>query len=229
MIIILSVVVTTISNKPPTLVKIFFSDHYKKTTQAGIEMARPASFDREQVLEIALNSFWETGFSNTGIATLVDRMGLKPSSLYGAFSSKEGLFIEVLQRYSAQSLAQIELLLASADSPLAGVRALLDAVARDAIASEAHRGCLLVNTLLEVGRQNPTIQHEASVHLAEVEQRVANNLHQAQAAGELAAERDIDTLAALLMTMVWGMRVLGRTHPPAAKVQAVLAQIQAML
>ncbi len=192
-------------------------------------MARPASFDREQVLEVALNSFWETGFSNTGIATLVDRMGLKPSSLYGAFSSKEGLFIEVLQRYSAQSLAQIELLLASADSPLAGVRALLDAVARDAIASEAHRGCLLVNTLLEVGRQNRTIQHEASVHLAEVEQRVANNLRQAQAAGELAAERDIDTLAALLMTMVWGMRVLGRTHPPAAKVQAVLAQIQAML
>jgi len=229
MITILSVVVTTISNKPPTLVKIFFSDHYKKTTQAGIEMARPASFDREQVLEVALNSFWETGFSNTGIATLVDRMGLKPSSLYGAFSSKEGLFIEVLQRYSAQSLAQIELLLASADSPLAGVRALLDAVARDAIASEAHRGCLLVNTLLEVGRQNRTIQHEASVHLAEVEQRVANNLRQAQAAGELAAERDIDTLAALLMTMVWGMRVLGRTHPPAAKVQAVLAQIQAML
>lgn len=192
-------------------------------------MARPASFDREQVLEVALNSFWETGFSNTGIATLVDRMGLKPSSLYGAFSSKEGLFIEVLQRYSAQSLAQIELLLASADSPLAGVRALLDAVARDAIASETHRGCLLVNTLLEVGRQNPTIQHETSVHLAEVEQRVANNLRQAQAAGELAAERDIDTLAALLMTMVWGMRVLGRTHPPAAKVQAVLAQIQAML
>ena len=192
-------------------------------------MARPASFDREQVLEVALNSFWETGFSNTGIATLVDRMGLKPSSLYGAFSSKEGLFIEVLQRYSAQSLAQIELLLASADSPLAGVRALLDAVARDAIASETHRGCLLVNTLLEVGRQNRTIQHEASVHLAEVEQRVANNLRQAQAAGELAAERDIDTLAALLMTMVWGMRVLGRTHPPAAKVQAVLAQIQAML
>lgn len=109
------------------------------------------------------------------------------------------------------------------------MRALLDAVARDAIASETHRGCLLVNTLLEVGRQNPTIQHEASVHLAEVEQRVANNLRQAQAVGELAAERDIDTLAALLMTMVWGMRVLGRTHPPAAKVQAVLAQIQAML
>ncbi|MCS3832052.1 TetR/AcrR family transcriptional repressor of nem operon [Aeromonas veronii] len=229
MITILSVVVTTISSKPPTSVNVIFSDHYKKTTQAGIEMARPASFDREQVLEVALNSFWETGFSNTGIATLVDRMRLKPSSLYGAFSSKEGLFIEVLQRYSAQSLAQIELLLASADSPLAGVRALLDAVARDAIASEAHRGCLLVNTLLEVGRQNPTIQQAASVHLAEVEQRVANNLRQAQAVGELAAERDIDTLAALLMTMVWGMRVLGRTHPPAAKVQAVLAQIQAML
>ena len=146
-------------------------------------MARPASFDREQVLEIALNAFWDTGFSNTGIAALVERMGLKPSSLYGAFSSKEGLFMEVLQRYSAQSLAQIEQILGSAASPLAGVQALLDAVARDAIASEAHRGCLLVNTLLEIYRHHPLIQETASSHLAEVELRVSAALCQAQAAG----------------------------------------------
>lgn len=195
--------------------------------KAGIEMARPASFDREQVLEIALNAFWDTGFSNTGIAALVERMGLKPSSLYGAFSSKEGLFMEVLQRYSAQSLAQIEQILGSAASPLAGVQALLDAVARDAIASEAHRGCLLVNTLLEIGRHHPLIQETASSHLAEVERRVSAALR--QATGELAAGRDVDTTAALLMTMVWGLRVLGRTHPPAAKVNAVLAQMQAIL
>lgn len=212
------------------MVKLFFSDHSRmEFHKAGLEMARPASFDREQVLEIALNAFWDTGFSNTGIAALVERMGLKPSSLYGAFSSKEGLFMEVLQRYSAQSLAQIEQILGSAASPLAGVQALLDAVARDAIASEAHRGCLLVNTLLEIGRHHPLIQETASSHLAEVELRVSTALRQAQAAGELAAGRDVDATAALLMTIVWGLRVLGRTHPPAAKVNAVLAQMQAIL
>jgi TetR/AcrR family transcriptional repressor of nem operon len=137
--------------------------------------------------------------------------------------------MEVLQRYSAQSLAQIEQILSSAASPLAGVQALLDAVARDAIASEAHRGCLLVNTLLEIGRHHPLIQETASSHLAEVELRVSAALRQAQAAGELAAGRDVDATAALLMTMVWGLRVLGRTHPPAAKVNAVLAQMQAIL
>lgn len=64
------------------MVKLFFSDHSRmEFHKAGLEMARPASFDREQVLEIALNAFWDTGFSNTGIAALVERMGLKPSSL----------------------------------------------------------------------------------------------------------------------------------------------------
>ena len=212
------------------MVKLFFSDHYKITFhKAGIEMARPASFDREQVLEIALNAFWDTGFSNTGIAALVERMGLKPSSLYGAFSSKEGLFMEVLQRYSAQSLAQIEQILHSAASPLAGVQALLDAVARDAIASEAHRGCLLVNTLLEMGRHHDTIQVAVSAHLAEVEQLVTSALQQAQAQRELTPERDMVATAALLMTMLWGLRVLGRTHPSAAKVNSVLAQMLAIL
>ncbi|WP_421189171.1 TetR/AcrR family transcriptional regulator [Aeromonas enteropelogenes] len=192
-------------------------------------MARPASFDRDNILDIALDAFWDTGFSNTGIAALVEKMGLKPSSLYGAFSSKEGLFIEVLQRYSAKSLAQIRALLASEDSPLAGVRALLDAVAREAIACEAHRGCLLVNTLLEVGRHHDTIQAAVSAHLAEVEQLVTQALQQAQAQGELAPDRDVAATAALLMTMLWGLRVLGRTHPDPAKVQTVLAQMQACL
>ena len=183
--------------------------------KAGLEMARPASFDREQVLEIALNAFWDTGFSNTGIAALVERMGLKPSSLYGAFSSKEGLFMEVLQRYSAQSLAQIEQILGSAASPLAGVQALLDAVAR------CHRqrgapwlpaGQHLAGDLL---RHHPLIQETASSHLAEVELRVSAALCQAQAAGELAAGRDVDATAALLMTMV-GIARAG-PHPSARR------------
>ncbi|MGL5335825.1 MAG: TetR/AcrR family transcriptional regulator [Enterovibrio sp.] len=192
-------------------------------------MARPATFDREKVLEIALSSFWDTGFSNTGIAMLVDRMGLKPSSLYGAFSSKEGLFLEVLKRYSSKSLMQIEQRLESADSPLDGVRALLNTVAKDAAKSDLHPGCLLINTLLEVGRHHPLIQQAASSHLFEVELRVANSIRKAQIAGELALDRDPEAIAATLMTVIWGLRVLGRTNPSVAKVNAILAQIQALL
>lgn len=192
-------------------------------------MARPISFDRERILDIALGAFQETGFSNTGIATLVEKMGLKPSSLYGAFGSKEGLFIEVLKRYSSQSLAQIEQLLGSASSPLAGVKALIAAVAQDAIACESHPGCLLVNTLLEVGRHHPTIQQAANAHLVEVEQLVTDTLHQAQAAGELSINKDIEGTAALLLTMIWGLRVLGRTNPTPHKVNTVVTQIQLYL
>ena len=64
-------------------------------------MARPVSFDREQVLERATAVFWERGFCETSMSQLVDATRLQPGSLYAAFRSKEGLFLEALDHYAA--------------------------------------------------------------------------------------------------------------------------------
>jgi TetR/AcrR family transcriptional repressor of nem operon len=57
-------------------------------------MARPKSFDREEVLESAMAVFWRKGYAATSIRDLVEATGLNPGSLYDTFDDKHSLFLE---------------------------------------------------------------------------------------------------------------------------------------
>ena len=50
-------------------------------------MARPVSFDREEVLAQATAVFWAHGYGDTSISRLVEATHLQPGSLYAAFES----------------------------------------------------------------------------------------------------------------------------------------------
>ncbi len=50
-------------------------------------MARPAQFDRGEILDKAMQTFWEHGYSATSMANLVETTELNPGSLYAAFES----------------------------------------------------------------------------------------------------------------------------------------------
>ena len=56
-------------------------------------MARQREFDREEVLDRALEAFWARGYEATSIQELVDCMGLQRGSLYNTFGDKHGLFV----------------------------------------------------------------------------------------------------------------------------------------
>ena len=62
-------------------------------------MARPREFDRDAALRQAMESFWELGYEGTSTATLVERLGIGRSSLYAAFGSKDGLYVEAMDHY----------------------------------------------------------------------------------------------------------------------------------
>jgi TetR/AcrR family transcriptional repressor of nem operon len=75
-------------------------------------MARPAEFDRNDVLNKAMDVFWRTGYTATSVSDLVHATNLKPGSLYAAFNSKRGLFLEVIDN---QTLPLNRLLIFSPD------------------------------------------------------------------------------------------------------------------
>lgn len=62
-------------------------------------MARPKTFDHDQVLDRAVELFWRKGYEATSIQDLVEAMGIQRGSLYAAFGSKQDLFLAVLDRY----------------------------------------------------------------------------------------------------------------------------------
>jgi len=193
-------------------------------------MARTIEFDREQVLENAMETFWRDGYNQTNIPSLTKATRLQPGSLYAAFGSKEGLLLAALEHYSNTRMQQMEACLGRAETPLKGVKALLTQVTNEVTLDNCRRGCFLVNTLLEMSPQNKTIQEQAIGYLNGVEIKICAALQTARDGGELAADKDPEVLANFLMVNIWGLRVLSKTNPPdKTKIKHVLEQLFACL
>ncbi|WP_353070497.1 TetR/AcrR family transcriptional regulator (plasmid) [Tunturibacter empetritectus] len=77
------------------------------------KLGRPAAFDKEAALDVAMRLFWERGYEGTSMADLSHAMGIHPSSIYAAFGDKQALFalaakryIEVPGQYMVRALAE---------------------------------------------------------------------------------------------------------------------------
>lgn len=192
-------------------------------------MARPAEFDREEVLDRAMQAFWDDGYCATSMATLTETTGLKPGSLYAAFKSKEGLFLSTLDHYGERSTESIRKVLHSTESPLEGVRTFLTQLASNTANQSKRSSCFLVNTLLEIARSNDQVRDRVNAHLDRVEKLFLDALEQAQAQGELSNDQDPAALASFIMTNIWGMRVLLAAGADQRKAGAVVNQLLSIL
>lgn len=192
-------------------------------------MARPVEFDREQVLDRAMQAFWDQGYCATSMADLTATTELKPGSLYAAFKSKEGLFLAALDHYGKSGVTAIGQTLSSAPTPLGGIREFFAKLAADASEPEAKRSCFLVNTVLEVARGNPLVQERVIQHLSAVEALFLQALETARTQGELGDDKDPAALAAFIMTSIWGLRVLLAAGADQKRVEAVVDQLLALL
>lgn len=192
-------------------------------------MARPTRFTREEVLEKAMQAFWREGYNATGMADLVDATDLKPGSLYAAFDSKRDLFLASLDHYGQRSVANIKQALHASDSPLDALRQFFLKLARDAAGDNGRRSCFMVNTVLELARQDKEVRDRVNVHFRQVENLLRTSLKQAQARGELSADKDPNALAAFLLNNIWGFRVLGGTAPSAQRTRDIVRLVLSVL
>jgi TetR/AcrR family transcriptional repressor of nem operon len=190
-------------------------------------MARPPGFDRDQVLERATEAFWARGYGDTSIGHLVEATRLQPGSLYAAFKSKQGLFLAALDHYAQHSRENLQQTLDAAPDPVTGILTFFDDLANGGEA--ARRGCLLVNTVLEVGRSNPTVRARVASHLAAIEATFCAALEEARANGLLDRSKSPESLAKFLMAMIWGLRVLGGTGADTRSMRLVVGQVQTLL
>ncbi|SNS77648.1 DNA-binding transcriptional regulator, AcrR family [Asanoa hainanensis] len=113
-------------------------------------MGRPRGFDVDEVLEAALRVFWAKGYEGTTMADLSAATKLRAGSIYGAFGSKEGLFKQVVDRYSDNVYGYGAAALA-ADSPREVARLWLYGAADATTRPEYPAGCLLVQGALAAG------------------------------------------------------------------------------
>jgi TetR/AcrR family transcriptional regulator, transcriptional repressor for nem operon len=171
-------------------------------------LARPRTFDEDQVLEGAVELFRQKGFEGTSVPELVERLGICRQSLYTAFGDKHGLYLKVLERYGQREIDTKLELLAGAGSPLNHVRTIVRGWA-DLATRCPGEGCLTAKAIAEYS-DDPQVLSLAEAQVVRLEEGFRDALERAQAAGELRPEADPAQLARVLVTAVYGIGILSR-------------------
>lgn len=79
--------------------------------QSGVRTGRPITRNRTQVLETALNAYWQNERAGVSVNAVCVLAGISKPSLYREFGSEDGLTAAVLERYRQTVLVRLEALL----------------------------------------------------------------------------------------------------------------------
>lgn len=190
-------------------------------------MSRPREFEESVVLDAATDRFWRHGYAATSVRELGDAMGLVPASLYNAFGSKHALFARCLDRYLDGNMRERIARLEATRAPRAAIEAFLDEIVARSLADP--RGCLLVNSALEVAPHDAGIGAMIAERLGELHAFFQRRVLAGQRDGSIAATHPPGDLAALLVSTVLGLRVLARARPEPALLRGAARQALALL
>ncbi|MGL5757273.1 TetR/AcrR family transcriptional regulator [Plesiomonas sp.] len=181
---------------------------------------RSAEFDRDTVLQLAMEVFRAHGYAKTTMQQLTAETGLHPGSIYAAFGNKRGLLLAAVEHYVAER-SRFRRNLLSSYTPLDGIRTYLQYI----VAETAHGTCLVTRTLLELGEQDTEVYSQLAAIYQHMEQDLAETLAQAQACGQLSADKDINTLTLYLLVGIQGVVTVAKCHTDHSSLLAVVDQI----
>ncbi len=175
-------------------------------------MARTKEYDSHQALDAAMMLFWAQGYTATSVQQLLDVMGISRSSMYTEFGNKRDLFVGVLSLYNF--LAQKLILTVSrAEDPVEAIRDFYEIGFVQLPDTLLYRGCLLVNTILELRDVDNELSTIAASYFDGVEKALVNCFKKCASNGTLGQRHDPETLANFFMTVIKGMRVVSRQSP----------------
>ena len=175
-------------------------------------MPRQKEYNRDQVLDAAMKVFWVKGFEGTSIQDLVQATGLNRFGMYQAFGSKQGLFLEALDRY--QRMIATGFIAPLERAPERGLRTIREFFVNGLSLFNTPigtNGCLMTNTAVDLPCRCPETQKRIDDGMRRMTGAFRACLVGAQKNGELRANANVDALAQFLMTLLQGLMVLRRT------------------
>ncbi len=183
-------------------------------------MGRPRAFDRDEVLDRAMDVFWRHGYEGASLAELTAAMGVNPPSLYAAFGSKEGLFRAVLDRYAAGRSNFMDDVLGAPTSRQV-VERFLRGTAELAADPARPAGCLILQSGLSCGVAGEAVAGELTELRKTPECQLRVRFERARDEGDLPVGVDPAGLARYLGAVVQGMSVQAAGGATRAELQQV--------
>ncbi|MEM1000773.1 MAG: TetR/AcrR family transcriptional regulator [Bacteroidota bacterium] len=174
-------------------------------------MARPRKFEEQDVLQRAMELFWEKGYHGTSVQDLVQHLGINRASLYDTFGDKHRLFLRSLIHYGASGGDQLLNLLES-DFPLRQkLSSMLKTAVDNPLSIPGQRGCFILNATCELAEQDSEVGAYTQVHLHKMIAALEKAIAHAQEQGEIRSHPDPRSLALHFYSTYTGMMMLSRS------------------
>jgi len=185
-------------------------------------VARPREFERDDVVQKALEVFWRQGYQATSVQDLVAATGLNRGSLYDTFGDKHGLFLEVVEYYrghvTARRLARLE----EPGPAREKIATFFREVIEFSVGEGRLLGCLMTNSAIELAPHDRDTRLAVAANMGAMEAAFRRVLTRARRNGELAAEKSPTDLARFLTATANGLRVMAKVSPDRATLRSVV-------
>ena len=178
-------------------------------------------FDKAEVLDRALQTFWAHGYEATSMQTLVDCTGVNRASLYATYGDKRALFLEALRAYDdgrRKMLTEFE----KRYRPLEAIRKVFLAFLADVSSDTSSRGCFMTNTALELAAHDAEIRGVVARAQEEVEAFFVAMIKKGKADGSVTAHVKPADAARGLLASLLGFLVLVRSRPNPTFLNAIV-------
>jgi len=192
-------------------------------------MARLKAFDEERAIDAAVDCFWMRGYEATSVRDLAEAMGIGGTSLYNAYGDKRALFTRSLERYANRSMRERIARLEAGHRPKEAIAAFIDEIVERSLKDPDRKGCLLINSALDVAPHDAAIGRVVSGYLDEIRSFFRRNLVAARQAGQVPKKIDADSVATHLLGVIAGIRVLARTGAGRRRLEDVARPALALL
>ena len=186
-------------------------------------MARAKEFDREVVLERAMEFFWAQGYEAASMRDLLDAMQIGRQSLYDTFGDKHSLFLASLQHYYERGMGSVVAQLSDPDGGLSAIEDYFEGMARR-MSTKPYRSCLLINSAIELAPHDPEVAKIVNRFVKNLRKGFAKALEVAERKGEARVD-DIDATAWHLTNSAMGLGPMSKARIPYKDLKLVSEQI----
>lgn len=192
-------------------------------------MPRPREFDESAALDVAIGCFWSRGYEATSVRELAEAMGISGPSLYNAFGDKRALYRRALDHYVERGFCERVRRFETQLAPREAIAAFFDEIVELSLADPQHKGCLIVNSALEVAPHDAEFQAVLADVLRDMEAFFLRCVTAGQAARTINADVPAADLARMLLGVLMGLRVLARSRPEPALLHGMLRPVMDLL
>lgn len=173
-------------------------------------MGRPSKFDRDAAVKIAMNEMWSKGFEVTSVQALSETLGIKRSSFYNAFGSREALIDEALDLYFSRTADGIWVDIEPDVPVLPLLAAMVKRLCKERANDASGRGCMAVNGLADTNPANKNAYERIEAMLEERFSRLDVLLQRAAETGEIEDDGKVHEKVLALQSMLLGLNMMAR-------------------